>query len=70
MKEYSDKQINSMILHLRLNNVAEMYYIENKDYSQRNFFDYRTQSYLSKEQVISLALETSWKEKEGFNEKR
>jgi hypothetical protein len=38
MKEYTDKQINSMILHLRLNNVAEMYYIENQDDSQRNFF--------------------------------
>jgi|5B_taG_2_1085324.scaffolds.fasta_scaffold380610_2 hypothetical protein len=70
MKEYSDKQINSMILHLRLNNVAEMYYIENKDDSQRNFFDYRTQSYLEKSQIISLAIETGWKEKEGFNEKR
>mgnify|MGYP003111610545 FL=1 len=62
MKEYTDKQINSMILHLRLNNVAEMYYIENQDDSQRNFFDYRTQSYLEKSQVISLAIETGWEE--------
>jgi hypothetical protein len=62
MKEYTDKQINSMILHLRLNNVAEMYYIENQDDSQRNFFCYRTQAYLLKEQVISLALETGWEE--------
>ena len=62
MKEYSDKQINSMILYLRLNNVAEMYYIENQDDSQRNFFDYRTQTHLSKKQVISLALETGWEE--------
>lgn len=36
-KEYTDKQINSMILHLRLNNVAEMYYLENEDGSDRNF---------------------------------
>ena len=62
MKEYTDKQINSMILHLRLNNVAEMYYIENQDDSQRNFFCYRTKTYLLKEQVISLALETGWEE--------
>ena len=62
-KEYTDKQINSMILHLRLNNIAEMYYIENKDDSSRDFFDYRTQNYLTREQVISLALETKWESK-------
>ena len=63
MKEYTDKQINSMILHLRLNDVAEMYYIENDDDSDRNFFDYRTQTYITREQVISLALETKWEQK-------
>ncbi len=62
MKEYTDKQINSMILHLRLNNVAEMYCIENKDESSRDFYDYRTDTHLTREQVISLALETKWKE--------
>tara|TARA_R110000796_G_scaffold244289_1_gene367280 strand:- start:611 stop:805 length:195 start_codon:yes stop_codon:yes gene_type:complete len=62
-KEYTDKQINSMILHLRLNNVAEMYYLDNQDDSERNFFDYRTQTYLTREQVISLALETKWEQK-------
>ena len=64
-KEYTDKQINSMILHLRLNNVAEMYYLENEDGSDRNFFDYRSQSYLEKSQVTALAIETGWKEKKG-----
>ena len=49
-----------MILHLRLNNVAEMYYLENEDGSDRNFFDYCSQTYLTKQQVISLALETKW----------
>jgi hypothetical protein len=68
MKEYTDKQINSMILHLRLNNVAEMYYIENQDDSQRNFFCYRSQSYLTKEQVVSLAIETGWKDKGELDE--
>ena len=63
MKEYTDKQINSMILHLRLKNVAEMYYLDNQDDSERNFFDYRTQTYLTREQVISLALETKWEQK-------
>ncbi len=63
MKEYTDKQINSMILHLRLNNVAEMYYLDNEDGSDRNFFDYRSQTYLTREQVISLAIETKWEQK-------
>ena len=62
-KEYTDEQINSMILHMQLNNVAEMYYLENEDNSDRNFFDYRTQTYLTREQVISLALETKWESK-------
>lgn len=62
-KEYTDKQINSMILHLRLNDIAEMYYLENEDNSDRNFFDYRSQTYLTKSQVISLAIETKWESK-------
>lgn len=77
-KEYTDKQINSMILHLRLNDVAEMYYLDNsKDYgkfymkseddSQDKgdyiFFDYKSGSHLSKSQVIALAIETKWEDK-------
>ena len=62
-KKYTDKQINSMILHLRLNDIAEMYYLENEDNSDRNFFDYRSQTYLTKSQVISLAIETKWESK-------
>ena len=57
-----------MILHLRLNNVAEMYYLENEDNSDRNFFDYRSQSYLEKSQLIALAIDTGWKEKGEVNE--
>ena len=30
MKEYTDKQINSMILHLRLKDIAEIYYLDIK----------------------------------------
>jgi len=62
-KEYTDKQINSMILHLRLNDIAEMYYIENQDDSSRDFYDYRTDTFLTKKQVIALALETKWESK-------
>ena len=68
MKEYTDKQINSMILHLRLNDIAEIYYLEQKDpfsYSKldKGFYDYKTDSWISREMLISSAIETGWKEK-------
>jgi hypothetical protein len=40
-----------------------MYYLENEDGSDRNFFDYCSQSYLEKFQVVALAIDTGWKEK-------
>ena len=77
-KEYTDKQINSMILFLRVNNIAEMYYLDKtKDYGKNYlpttddsqdkgdyiFFDYKSGSHLSKSQVIALAIETKWEDK-------
>ena len=67
MKEYTDKQINSMILHLRLKDIAEIYYLEQKDpYTLRKlvkgFYDYKTDSWLSRKMLISSAIETGWKE--------
>ena len=68
MKEYTDKQINSMILHLRLNNIAEIYYLDTKDpYTLRKldkgFYDYKTDSWLSRKMLISSAIKTGWKDK-------
>ena len=45
MKEYTEKQINSMILHLRLKDIAEIYYLDIKDPEtrtthDRGFYDY------------------------------
>ena len=75
MKEYTDKQINSMILHLRLKDIAEIYYLEQKDpyyleqkdpYSytklDKGFYDYKTDSWISREMLISSAIETGWRE--------
>ena len=67
MIEYTDKQINSMILHLRLKDVAEIYYLDIKDQEtrtthDRGFYDYKTNSWISREMVISSAIETGWKE--------
>jgi len=77
IKEYTDKQINSMILFLRVNRVAEMYYLDkSKDYGKYYkkptddsqdmgdyiFFDYQSDSHLSLKQVISTAISEGWKE--------
>ena len=67
MKEYTDKKINSMILHLRINDIAEIYYLEEKDPTSspnfRGFYDYKTNSWISREMLISSAIETGWKDK-------
>jgi len=63
MKEYTDKQINSMILFLRVNNIAEMYYLENDQDPDRKFYCYRSDSWLTRKQVISTALDSGWKER-------
>ena len=72
MKEYTDKQINSMILHLRLNNIAEIYYLDIKDPEtrtthDRGFYGYRTNSWISRKELIASAIETDWKDKKERN---
>ena len=71
MKEYSDKQINSMILYLRINRVAEIQYIDRQiiesngkqiDSGDLTFYDYMSASHLTKDQLISAAIESGWKE--------
>ena len=61
-KPFTDKQINSMILHLRLKDIAEMYYLDNEQDPDRKFYDYKTDSWLTREMLISSAIETGWKE--------
>ena len=61
-KEYTDKQINSMILFLRVNDIAEMYYLDSQDMGDYTFFDYKSDSYLSLQQVISTSISEGWKE--------
>ena len=51
-----------MILFLRVNNIAEMYYLENDQNPDRKFYDYRTNSWLTISQVISAAIQSGWKE--------
>ena len=70
MNEYTDKQINSMILYLRINRVAEIQYIDRQideknrhiDSGDLTFYDYMSASHLTKNQLISAAIESGWKE--------
>ena len=74
--EYNDKQINSMILFLRLNRIAEIQYIDrqittgvvdgivyedDKETGDLTFFDYMSGSHITKTQLIASALESGWK---------
>ena len=70
--EYSDKIVNDMILYLRVNSVMEIYYIDgtsNKtnrekvdDATDLRFYDYKTDSHYTREDVTKIALEEGWKE--------
>ena len=69
--EYNDKQINSMILYLRVNRVAELQYIDREiintettsvDTGDLKLYDYMSSSHLSVKQLISAAIESGWTE--------
>ena len=67
--DYNDKEINSMILFLRLNRIAEIQYIDRQideknrhiDSGDLTFFDYMSSSHITKTQLIASALESGWK---------
>ena len=56
-----------MILHLRLKDIAEIYYLDIKDPEtstthDRGFYDYKTNTWISRKQLCASAIETGWKE--------
>ena len=59
MKYYKDKELNSMILFLRINKLAEIQYIDID--GQDKFYDYIRQSSLTRKEVIEYALDNDWK---------
>jgi hypothetical protein len=64
--DYKDKHINSMILFLRINNIAEIQYIDRQitagaDTGDLTFYDYKSDSHITREQLIASALESGWK---------
>lgn len=63
MKEYTDKQINSMIRHLKVKDIAEIQYIDNCDSGDLTYYDYKSNSHLTLSQLVASAIETGWKDK-------
>ena len=63
---YEDKELNSMILFLRLNRLAEIQYIDVE--GQNKFYDYIKKLSWTREEVIICALDNDWKLKwkKGF----
>ena len=57
MIEYEDRHINNMILFLRIKRLAEMQYIDNE---KNKFFDYQSNKWFTRQEVITLALENKW----------
>ena len=57
--EYEDKDINNMILYLRINKRAEMQYIDNDN--DLNFYDYMSGKHINRKALIRLALNEGWK---------
>ncbi len=60
MKKYSMKKINSMILYLRLNNLAQFQSIENE--GQIEIYDYISDKKFSLKEISDLAIKNGWKE--------
>ncbi len=70
MKEYTDKQINSMIRHLKVKDIAEIYYLDRmqprfskEDQGDLKFYDYKTNSWINLKELCASAIETGWKDK-------
>lgn len=63
MKEYTDKQINSMIRHLKVKDIAEIQYVHNCDSGDLTYYDYKSNSHLTLSQLVASAIETGWKDK-------
>ena len=71
-KEYSDRQINSMITYLRVHKIAEVQYIDRQfvdsdvkrsvDSGDFTFYDYMSNSHITLSQVISSAIDSGWTE--------
>lgn len=59
MKEYTDKDINNMILFLRVNRFAEFQYIDCD--SDLKFYDYQTDKHYTRDDIVKIAEENKWK---------
>tara|TARA_R100000458_G_C8262855_1_gene238194 strand:+ start:1406 stop:1630 length:225 start_codon:yes stop_codon:yes gene_type:complete len=64
----NDKEINNMILYLRVNDIMEIYYVDKSDswYYQDDvtdlrFYDYKTDKHYTREDIVEIAIKNNWK---------
>ena len=55
----NDKEINNMILFMRIKNVAEFQYIDSD--SDLKFYDYKTDKHYTREDIVEIAIKNNWK---------
>jgi len=61
MKEYNHKDVNNMILFLRVHKIAEFFYIgTHNPKTQKRFYDYMSGQMFTRQQIIQLALDNNW----------
>tara|TARA_R100000231_G_C5329677_1_gene165933 strand:- start:2160 stop:2534 length:375 start_codon:yes stop_codon:yes gene_type:complete len=61
MKKVNHKELNNMILFLRVHRIAEFYYIGlHNSNTRKRFYDYISGKMFTRQQIIDLALDNHW----------
>tara|TARA_R110002051_G_scaffold298450_1_gene365279 strand:- start:6 stop:209 length:204 start_codon:yes stop_codon:yes gene_type:complete len=60
-EEHSDQDVNSMILYMRINNLAQIQYIDANSNNKPNFYDYMSDRHFERKQVTETAVANGWK---------
>lgn len=60
-EEYTDKNVNSMILYLRVNNLAQIQYIDVESNNKPTFYDYMSDKHFERNKVTQHAINSGWK---------
>ena len=61
MKKVNHKELNNMILFLRVHRIAEFYYIGlHNSNTRKRFYDYISGKMFTRQQIIQLALDNNW----------
>lgn len=59
--EYTDINVNSMILYLRVNNLAQIQYIDVESKNKPTFYDYMSDKHFKRNEITQHAVDNGWK---------